>query len=182
MCLKIAGAYLRKVPWPLAVKMMREVDQLLKVANYYFGQAESVLSKHQQLESKTIGQITKRYCSRGLSSGEIILAHFASAAVRLATICEIKGDQQTKNYRKMFYEKSGKRRTNWPRQKILGEITSNLHEHIHLLLRDNISHEEPGLKNKKEIAADRFVILKVTTIGSCRKALKKTIRNINDHL
>lgn len=102
--------------------------------------------------------------------------------MRLATICEIKGYKPTENYRKKFYEKSGERKIFWPSSKIIGDIKNNLPEHIHLLLRDNVAHEEPGIKNKKEIAADRFVILKVTTIGSCRKALKKTIRSIKDHL
>ena len=86
---------------------MREVAQLLKAANFYFGQAESVLSEHERLESKTIGQITKRHSRRGLSPSKIILAYFAFSAVRLATICEIKGYQLTEELSKEVLRKIG---------------------------------------------------------------------------
>lgn len=162
--------------------MSREIHQLLRTARYYFAQAEKVLSKHQQLESMTIGEITKAHSRRGLSSGEMVLAHYGSASVRLGTICEIQGYKPTKNYRERFYERSGKRRTGWTSQKISGEIQNNLPEHIHLLLRDNVAHEEPGIRNNRDIAGDRFAILKVVTIGACKEALKKTVRNIEASL
>lgn len=162
--------------------MPREIQQLLKTARYYIAQANSVLSKHQQLESVTIGKITKAHSRRGLSPGEMVLAHYGSAAVRLATICEIQGYRPTQNYRKLFYEGSGKRKTAWTRARISGEITNNLQEHMHLLLRDNVAHEEPGIKNNRDIAGDRFSILKVVTIGACKEALKKTTRIIEASL
>jgi hypothetical protein len=162
--------------------MPREIQQLLKTARYYIAQANSVLSKHQQLESMTIGKITKAHSRRGLSPGEMVLAHYGSAAVRLATICEIQGYKPTQNYRKLFYEESGKRKTAWTRERISGEIANNLQEHMHLLLRDNVAHEEPGIKNNKDIAADRFAILKVVQIGVCKKALEKIVRVIASSL
>lgn len=162
----------------MAGTMPREIHQLLRTARYYIAQAESVLSKHQQLESMTIGEITKAHSRRGLSPGEMVLAHYGSASVRLATICEIQGYKPTQNYRKRFYERSGERRTVWTTRKISGEITNKLQEHIHLLLRDNVAHEEPGIKNKRDIAADRFAILKVVTIGACKETLKKAVRII----
>ena len=162
--------------------MDRETDQLLKCANFYFAMAEKILSKHGQLESQTIGQTTSRYNRSRLSLGETVLAHFASAAVRLVTICEIKKYCPTENYRTKFYEPSGARLQNLTKSKIQNAITNNLHEHIHFLLRDNVAHEEFGIKNKRIIATDRFTILKPITIGSCRKAIKKTVRTIRDSL
>jgi hypothetical protein len=73
----------------MADVMPREIDQLLRTARYYIAQAESMLSKYQQLEIMTIGEITKAHSRRGLSPGEMVLAHYGSASVRLATICEI---------------------------------------------------------------------------------------------
>jgi len=166
----------------MAGTMLREINQLLRTARHYIAQAESVLSRYQQLESMTIGQITKAHSRGGLSPGEMVLAHYGSASVRLATICEIQGYKPTQNYRIRFYERSGKRRTAWTRREISGEITNNLQEHIHLLLRDNVAHEEPGIKNNRDIAADRFAILKVVSIDACRKALKKTVRIIDSSL
>lgn len=162
--------------------MPREIHQLLRTVRYYIAQAKSVLSKHQQLESMTVGEITKAHSRGGLSPGEIVLAHYGSAAVRLATIFEIQEYKPTKNYRERFYERSGKRKTAWTSRKISGEITNSLQEHIHLLLRDNVAHEEPGIKNNRDIAADRFAILKVVTVGACKKALKKTVRIIDSSL
>lgn len=162
--------------------MPREIHQLLRTARYYIAQAESMLSKYQQLEIMTIGEITKAHSRRGLSSGEMVLAHYGSASVRLATICEIQRYKPTQNYRERLYERSGKRRTAWTSRKISGEITNNLPEHIHLLLRDNVAHEEPGIRNNRDIAGDRFAILKVVKIGTCKKALKKTVRIIDASL
>lgn len=162
--------------------MTRETDQLLKVANYYLAEARRVLAKNRALASDTIGEITRRYTTRALSPGEIVLAHFASAAVRLATICEIAGYRPTENYRHKFYEPSGKRKSGCSRSKIRTHIGANLDEHLHLLLRDNVAHEEPGIANNKEIAADRFSILKATTIATCNDALNKISKRLRDRL
>jgi hypothetical protein len=162
--------------------MTRETDQLLKAANYYLAEAGCIISSRPRLEAKTIGYITRSHNTRGFSDGEIALAHLASAAVRLATICEINCYRPTENYRTKFYERSGKRKSNWPSIKIRRDVTNNLSEHLHLLLRDNVAHEEPGIKNNSDLAADRFQILKAITIGACEHALKKTVRQIKRSL
>ena len=130
-----------------------------------------MVADNANLASLTISEIARRHRSGSLSPSEVVLAHFGSAAVRLATICEITGYRLMENYRRKFYETSGKRKPGWSRRKIRADITANPHEHLHLLLRDNVAHEEPGIANNKEIAADRFAILRATSVDTCRKAL-----------
>jgi len=57
--------------------------------------------------------------------------------------------------------------------KIRAAIAAKPHEHLHLLLRDNIAHEEPGIVNNRQIAADRVAVLKTTTVDACNKALRE---------
>lgn len=57
-------------------------------------------------------------------------------------------------------------------------MMANPHEHLHLLLRDNVAHEEPGIANKKEIAADRFSVLRATSIATCCMSLDTIARNL----
>lgn len=156
--------------------MTRETEQLLATANYYLAEARRELAKTPNLASSTIGEITRRHKRGSLSPGEVVLAHFGSAAVRLATACEIARYWPTENYRRKFYEPSGKRKPGLSGHQIRTHITSNPHEHLHLLLRDNMAHEEPGNANNKDIAADRFTVLKAMSIDTCRKALD-TIAN-----
>ncbi|MEO7818567.1 MAG: hypothetical protein ABIS18_05410 [Actinomycetota bacterium] len=158
--------------------MTRETDQLLAVANHYLAEAKRVLKTKPELASMTIGEITRSHRTRSLSPGEMVLAHFASAAVRLATICEIARYRQTENYRDKFYQRSGDRKSSWSSSKIRADIAAKPHEHLHLLLRDNVAHEEPGIANKKQIADDRFAVLKVTTIDTCKKALSDIARTV----
>jgi len=156
--------------------MTRETEQLLAVANHYLAEAKRVLNDKPKLASMSIGDITRSHRTRSLSPGEMALAHFASAAVRLATICEIFRYRPTENYRDKFYQKSGDRKPSWSSSKIRADIAAKPHEHLHLLLRDNVGHEEPGIANNKQIAADRFAVLKVTTIDTCNKALSDIAR------
>ena len=151
--------------------MIRETEQLLATANHYLAEATRLLAKNPNLASSTIGEITRRHKGGSLSPGEVVMAHFGSAAVRLATVCEVARYRPTENYRRKFYEPSGKRKAGWSGHKIRADITANPPEHLHLLLRDNVAHEEPGIANNKDIAADRFTVLKATSIGTCRKAL-----------
>ncbi len=153
--------------------MTREADQLFAVANHYLAEARHILAKKRDLASVTIGAIARSHRTRSLSPGETALAHFASAAVRLATICEIAQYHPTDNYRDKFYERSGERKNGWSASKIRADMTRKPQEHLHLLLRDNVAHEEPGVANKKQIAADRFAVLKFTTIDTCDSALHK---------
>jgi hypothetical protein len=162
--------------------MARETEQLLAVANYYMAEAKRVLKGDPGLMSMTIGQITRSHRTQSLSPGEIVLAHFASAAVRLATICEIVGYRPTINYRCKYYDRSGNRKRGWSSSKIKRDIAEKPHEHLHLLLRDNVAHEEPGIANKKQVAADRFAILKVTTIDTCNKALNDITKMVKNWL
>ena len=151
--------------------MTRETEQLLATANHYLAEARRVLAKHPTLASSTIGEITRRHTGQSLSPSEVVLAHFGSAAVRLATVCEIAGYRPTENYRRKFYATSGKRQPGWSGHKIRADIRANPYEHLHLLLRDNVAHEEPEIANNKEIAADRFAVLKAISIDTCRKTL-----------
>ena len=118
--------------------------------------------------------------SNRFPQGERVFAHFGSAAVRLATICEIAGYRPTENYRDKYYERSGDRKSGWSLSKIRTEIAAKPHGHLHLLLRDNVAHEEPGIANTKQIAADRFAVLKTTTIATCSKALSDIGRKLKN--
>lgn len=158
--------------------MTRETEQLLAVANHYLAKARKVLKDNPQLASMTIGEITRNHRTRQLSHAEILLAHLASAAIRLSTICEIADYRLTENYRKKFYEKSGNRKNGYSLSKIKSDISVKPCEHLHLLLRDNVAHEEPGIANKKQIAADRFAVLKITTIDTCSKALSSIAKTV----
>ena len=158
--------------------MARETEQLLATANHYLAEAKRLLAENAHLAASTIGQITRSHRRRSLSPGEVVLAHFGSAAVRLATVCEIARYRPTENYRRKFYESSGKRKLGWPRHKIRADMLSKPHEHLHLLLRDNVAHEEPGITNSKEIAADRFSVLKATSLATCCEGLGAIARNL----
>jgi len=73
----------------------REVNQLLNVAKHYMQLAETCLTSDSSLAGKKLEDVTKEAESNAasnpsqLTTAEIVLAHFASAAVRLCTICEI---------------------------------------------------------------------------------------------
>ncbi len=158
--------------------MSREIEQLLAVANLYLAETRRILVTKPDLASVTIGEITRGHRTRSLSPGEMALAHLGSAAVRLATICEIARYRITANYRAQFYERSGNRKSGWSSSKITATIAANPQEHLHLLLRDNIAHEEPGIANNKQIAADRFAVLKKMTIDTCNKALRSIAKKV----
>lgn len=158
--------------------MTREADQLLAAARHYLAEARRVLARRPNLAPLTIGEIARSHQTGSLSPGEVVLAHIASAAVRLATICEIAGYRPTENYRDRFYERSGKRKGGWSRNSIRADIAAKPHEHLHLLLRDNVAHEEPGIANKKQVAADRLAILNVTTIDTCSRVLGKIAKGL----
>jgi hypothetical protein len=162
--------------------MARETEQLLAVANHYLAEAKQVLKTDPKLASMTIGEITRNHRTRSLSPAEILLAHLASAAIRLSTICEITNYGLTENYRKKFYEKSGNRKNSWPLSKIKAHISAKPYEHLHLLLRDNVAHEEPGIANKRQIAKDRVAVLKETSIETCNNALTDIARAVKKWL
>ena len=158
--------------------MTRETEQLLAVANHYLAEGRRLLKSNPKIASMTIGEITRMHRTQSLSPAEMVLAHFGSAAVRLATICEIAGYRPTENYRDKFYERSGDRKIGLLSSKIRAEIAARPQEHLHLLLRDNVAHEEPGIGNNKQIAADRFAVLKTTSIDTCCKALSSIAKTV----
>ncbi len=162
----------------LAVTMGRETDQLMAAASHYLAEASALLKSHPNLGSLPIGEITRRHRpGPSLSPGELVLAHLGSAAVRLATICEISDYRPTENYRR-FYDTSGERKTDWSWSRIRADIVARPEEHLHLLLRDNVAHEEPGIGNNKRIAADRAAVLKATTIGTCMQTLDRIAKRL----
>ncbi len=162
--------------------MTRETEQLLAVANYYLAEARQVLKTNPKLASMTIGEITRSHRTRSLSPAEILLAHLASAAIRLSTICEITDYRLTENYRKKFYKESGNRKNGLSLSKIRADISAKPYEHLHLLLRDNVAHEEPGIENNRQMAKDRVAVLKATTIETCNKALGDIARTVKKQL
>lgn len=151
--------------------MARETEQLLAVANHYLAEAKQVLKTDPKLASMTIGEITRNHRTRSLSPAEILLAHLASAAIRLSTICEITNYSLTENYRKKFYEKSGNRRNGWPLSKIKAHILAKPYEHLHLLLRDNVAHEEPEMRTKGRLP-------KIVSMYLKKPASKPAIRRL----
>jgi len=158
--------------------MTRETEQLLAVAKHYLAEARRLLMDNPKIATMTIGEITRRHRTESLSPAEMVLAHFGSAAVRLATIFESAGYRPTETYRDKFYQRSGDRKSGWPSSKIRAKIAARPQEHLHLLLRDNVAHEEPGITNKKHIAADRFAVLKATTIDTCNQALSRIAKTV----
>ena len=159
--------------------MRRETDQLIAAASHYLAEASALLKSHPNLASLPIGQMTRRHrLGPSLSPGELVLAHLGSAAVRLATICEIRDYRPTENYRRFYEKNSGERKTDWSWSRIRANIVARPEEHLHLLLRDNVAHEEPGIGNNKRIAADRAAVLKATTIGTCVQALDRIARRL----
>jgi len=157
---------------------MREIEQLLAVANHYLAQASEIVDANVGLGLMTIGEATRRHRPQSLSSGELALAHLGSAAVRLATLCEIGGYRRTENYRQKFYDRSGHRKSGWSASKIRAAMASEPQEHLHLLLRDNVAHQEPGNANTKDIASDRSAMLKKTTLATCDRALRAIARKL----
>jgi hypothetical protein len=161
---------------------MRETEQLFAVARHYLAQAGKILKRREDLAFRTIGDMGRGHMPHSLSHGEMALAHLGSAAVRLATICEITKYRLTPNYRTTFYNRDGSRRAAWSARRIRQELSGNPHDHLHLMLRDNVAHEEPGISNTKQIAADRAAVLKNTTIHTCETALREIMKAVEGEI
>ena len=155
----------------------RGIDQLLMVGSHYLALAKRLSSGHGTVLNSTIDNVTNCHRAGELNTGELILAHLASCAIRLSTICEKKGIFP-KTYRDFYcYDKATKerRKRKKPTDEITKEITQNLDEYIDCLLRDNISHEENVQTN---MAEDRPEILKQLTIAEVLVALDSRIKKI----
>lgn len=151
----------------------------MAVANHYLAQAAAIVREHSDLDSMTVGEATRRHRRQSLSPGEVAFAHLGSAAVRLATLCEITGRRHTENYRQKFYDRSGNRKGGWPASKTRAAMVSQPRKHLHLLLRDHIAHMESGPANTKHMASDRAAVLKTTTLATCSDALRTIARSLN---
>lgn len=157
---------------------MRESEQLLAVADEYIKQTRALLQGDPRIAPMTIGEVTRLHRTKSLTAAEKALAHLASAAVRLATLCEIDGYRHSQNYRSSFYEPSGNRKAGWSLSRIKARIRSEPDQHLHLLLRDNVAHLVPGIVNSRQLARDRAAVLKETTIEACNAALRALARRL----
>jgi hypothetical protein len=153
----------------------RELEQLQLVAAHYLDLAKRASRAHPAVLKCTIGQVTAGHVPGKLQSAELLLAHLASSAIRLATVCEKEKTKFSPPYRTAFY-KNGTRKGAMQKHDVLKQISGNLHEHVHLLLRDAVSHEE---NVKSDMASDRTEILIPLHVKQILVALEiraKTIR------
>jgi hypothetical protein len=154
----------------------RELEQLQLVAAHYLDLAKRASRTHPAVLKCTIGQVTAGHVpGKKLQSAELVLAHLASSAIRLATVCEKEKTKFSPPYRTAFY-KNGTRKGAMQKDNVLKQITGNLHEHVHFLLRDAVSHEE---NVKSDMARDRAEILIPLNVAQILVALEfraKTIR------
>lgn len=153
----------------------RELEQLLLVATHYLALARRASRTDPAILRDTVDQVVSSHVSGKLCRAELLLAHLASAAIRLATICEKEKTKFPAPYRTALY-KSGARKGAMQKHAILTQITKRLHEHIHFLLRDAVAHEE---NVKSDMASDRADVLMQLTVGQILAALEcraETIR------
>src|SRR6266571_6506159 len=124
----------------------RELDQLFLVARHYLSQAKRLARCAPSILSQTLLDVTNHHTQNQLQPEELVLAHLASCAIRLSTICEKNLNIFPGVYRDIFYEKKGSkkgsRKSSMSKDYVTQQITQHLDEHIHFLLRDNVAHEE----------------------------------------
>lgn len=145
----------------------RELDQLFLVARHYLSQADRLARRNPSILAKTLHDVTSHHTQNQLKSEELVLAHLASSAIRLSTICEKRPNILPGVYRNTFY-KQGSRKSHISKSQVTAQITEHLDEHIHFLFRDNVAHEENG---QSDMAKDRFDILMQVTIRQVLSAL-----------
>ncbi len=119
----------------------RELDQLLLVARHYLSQARRASRRQPAILDKTLREVTDNHTCDQLRPAEFVLAHLASCAIRLATVCEKEKARFPAPYRSAFYHK-GQRKGGMSKKQITEQITRDLDQHVHFLLRDNVAHEE----------------------------------------
>lgn len=145
----------------------RELDQLLLVASHYLSQAKRRSRSNPAILNRTLRQVTDNHAIGKLGPDELLLGHLASCAIRLSTVCEKEKAKFPTPYRKAFY--NGRcRKVGMSKNQITAQITQDLDQHIHFLLRDNVAHEE---NVSTDMAADRFDILMPLTIHQTLSAL-----------
>jgi len=156
----------------------RETLQLLLASHHYASMAERLVKKDYAVLNLTIRQITATHSLKRLRREELILAHIASASMRLCSICEKYGTTLfPKPYRNEFYE-HGKRKTGVTKDDVIRKLSSNLDQHIHYLLRDNAGHKE----RDKDIGEDRFELLEPLTVGRILSSFKSAHIEIHNKI
>lgn len=152
----------------------RELDQLFLVASHYLSQAKRTSRSDPGILNRTLREVTDNHALGQLRPEELLLAHLASCAIRLSTVCEKEKAKFPAPYRSAFY-KGGSRKGGMSKAQITTQITQDLDQHIHFLLRDNVAHEE-NVKN--HMAGDRFAILMPLTISQALSALGSCAKKI----
>jgi organic hydroperoxide reductase OsmC/OhrA len=154
----------------------RELDQLFLVASHYLRQAKRTSRRHPAILSRTLRKVTSEHADGKLQPEELLLAHLASCAIRLSTICEKESTKFPPSYRSQFYKRDRSIKDSMSKEQIRARITQKLDQHIHFLLRDHVGHEE---NKKSEMACDRLEILLPLTISrvllefdSCAKTVR----------
>jgi hypothetical protein len=65
-----------------------EIDQLLVVAKHYVSMAKGMVRRHPNVSNVKITDVAKGHILGRLHPEELTLAHLASCAIRLCTICK----------------------------------------------------------------------------------------------
>ncbi len=152
----------------------RELDQLVLLVSHYLSQAKRTSRSYPAILSRTLREVTNNHVLGQLRPEELLLAHLASCAIRLATVCEKEKTKLPAPYRRAFYNK-GSRKGGMSKNQITTQITQDLDQHIHFLLRDNVAHEE---NINSDMAGDRFDILMQLTINQILSALDSCAKKI----
>jgi hypothetical protein len=154
----------------------RETTQLLLVARHYIRSARRLVRRDESILRRTVQEITEEHNPSHLGRAELFLAHLASAATRLCTVCE-KHKRLCPDPYRHFYKRK-KRKLGVTRESIIREILANLQDHIHFLLRDNVGHMEDAA----DIAKDRWDVLKQLTMRQVLECLSKSYEQIHKAL
>jgi hypothetical protein len=144
----------------------REIEQLLLVAMHYLSLAKRISRTDPAILECTVDQLASHHVDGKLQKAELILAHLASSGIRLATVCEKKPFAMP--YRTAFYKK-GKRKGSMLKADVVAQLTKDLCEHIHFLLRDAVAHEE---NVNSDMASDRADVLMPLTVKQVLAAIE----------
>ena len=146
----------------------REIEQLLLVATHYLSLAKRMSRSDPAILKCTVDQVAFHHVAGKLQKAELILAHLASSGIRLATVCEKERTKFPASYRTAFY-KNGNRKGGMSKHDVIAQVTKDLSEHIHVLLRDAVAHEE---NVKSAMASDRAEVLMALTVGRVLAAIE----------
>src|SRR5437763_11534503 len=108
----------------------RELDQLFLVASHYLSLAKRTSRSHLAILNGTLREVTDNHALGQLGPDELLLAHLASCAIRLSTVCEEEKAKFPTPYRNAFYRR-GSRKGGMSKSQITAQITQDLDQHIH---------------------------------------------------